>query len=564
MGYAIGIDLGSTFSVVSYVNSNDQPEVIPNDLGERITPSVVSFGDEIYVGQYAVDMEQHLPYFHTIRVVKRHMGTNKRFDINGKSYSPEEVSSYILRYLKQCAETHLGMEVTEAVITVPAYFNNDQRQSTKTAGELAGLKVLRIINEPTAASLAYGLDKKNDATILVYDLGGGTFDVTLLKLMDGVDFHVQSTSGNTSLGGVDFDEAIGQIICKKTSNTLDPIDLRNISEKTKKMLSHMTLANVMIEKTPIKITRDEFEESIKVYIDKTMSCVNDALRDANTKTDMVDQVVFVGGSTRIPLIERVIEEKFGKKPNKSINPDEAVSIGAAIQASVLTGKSSREVFLLDVCPLSLGVETQGGIMSILITRNTQVPAVVKEIFTTAYDNQVSVDVKIYQGERPKTVDNLCLGEFKLDGIEKSPRGLPKIEVTFEIDANGILSVMAQDIDTGVKKDIDITGQASLSSEEISKIIDDAQKHKVEDEYFRKITNMHDLLYDYQIQVEELLRTNVLDKDDVTDLNDLKSSITEDGKSQNLELLSSLLESAKETLKEKSIKVHEIAKEKAKL
>ena len=564
MGYAIGIDLGSTFSVVSYVNSNDQPEVIPNDLGERITPSVVSFGDEIYVGQYAVDMEQHLPYFHTIRVVKRHMGTNKRFDINGKSYSPEEVSSYILRYLKQCAETHLGMEVTEAVITVPAYFNNDQRQSTKTAGELAGLKVLRIINEPTAASLAYGLDKKNDATILVYDLGGGTFDVTLLKLMDGVDFHVQSTSGNTSLGGVDFDEAIGQIICKKTSNTLDPIDLRNISEKTKKMLSHMTVANVMVEKTPIKITRDEFEESIKVYIDKTMSCVNDALRDANTKTDMIDEVVFVGGSTRIPLIERVIEEKFGKKPNKSINPDEAVSIGAAIQASVLTGKSSREVFLLDVCPLSLGVETQGGIMSILITRNTQVPAVVKEIFTTAYDNQVSVDVKIYQGERPKTVDNLCLGEFKLDGIEKSPRGLPKIEVTFEIDANGILSVMAQDIDTGVKKDIDITGQASLSSEEISKIIDDAQKHKVEDEYFRKITNMHDLLYDYQIQVEELLRTNVLDKDDVADLNDLKSSITEDGKSQNLELLSSLLDSAKETLKEKSIKVHEIAKEKAKL
>ena len=563
MGYAIGIDLGSTFSVVSYVNSNDQPEVIPNDLGERITPSVVSFGDEIYVGQYAVDMEQHLPYFHTIRVVKRHMGTNKRFDINGKSYSPEEVSSYILRYLKQCAETHLGMEVTEAVITVPAYFNNDQRQSTKTAGELAGLKVLRIINEPTAASLAYGLDKKNDATILVYDLGGGTFDVTLLKLMDGVDFHVQSTSGNTSLGGVDFDEAIGQIICKKTSITLDPIDLRNISEKTKKMLSHMTLANVMIEKTPIKITRDEFEESIKVYIDKTMSCVNDALRDANTKTDMIDEVVFVGGSTRIPLIERVIEEKFGKKPNKSINPDEAVSIGAAIQASVLTGKSSREVFLLDVCPLSLGVETQGGIMSILITRNTQVPAVVKEIFTTAYDNQVSVDVKICQGERPKTIDNLCLGEFKLDGIEEKPRGLPKIEVAFEIDANGILSVKAQDLDTGVKKDIEITGQASLSNEEISKIISDAQKHKDEDERFRKITNMHDLLYDCEIQIEELLRTNALNSEDMEDLKDLKNSIEEDGKSKNIELLSSLLESAKDTIKEKSLLVHEIAKEKMK-
>ena len=563
MSYAIGIDLGSTFSVVSYVNDKDQAEVIPNDLGERITPSVVSFGDEIYVGQYAVDMEQHLPFSHTIRVVKRQMGTNKRFDIEDKSYSPEEVSAYILKYLKNCAERHLGAEVTEAVITVPAYFNNDQRQSTKTAGELAGLKVLRIINEPTAASLAYGLDKKNDATILVYDLGGGTFDVTLLKLMDGVDFHVQSTSGNTSLGGVDFDEAVGKLILSKTNSDLDRIDLRNISEKTKKMLSHMTAANVMVEKAPIKITRDEFEESIKVYIDKTMACVNDALRDANTKTDKVDEIVFVGGSTRIPLIERVIEEKFGKKPNKSINPDEAVSIGAAIQASVLTGKSSREVFLLDVCPLSLGVETQGGIMSVLIPRNTQVPAVVKEIFTTAYDNQVSVDVKIFQGERPKTIDNLCLGEFKLDGIEEKPRGLPKIEVTFEIDANGILSVKAQDLDTGVKKDIEITGQASLSNEEISKIIDDAQKHKEEDERFRKITNMHDLLYDCEIQVEELLRANVLNKEDTDDLIDLKKSIEDDGKSQNIELLSSLLESAKETIKEKSLLVHEIAKEKMK-
>lgn len=563
MSYAIGIDLGSTFSVVSYVNENDQAEVIPNDLGERITPSVVSFGDEVYVGQYAVDMEQHLPFSHTIRVVKRHMGTNKRFVIEDKSYSPEEISSYILKYLKNCAERHLGSEVTEAVITVPAYFNNDQRQSTKTAGELAGLKVLRIINEPTAASLAYGLDKKNDATILVYDLGGGTFDVTLLKLMDGVDFHVQSTSGNTSLGGVDFDSAISEIISKRTSHTLEPAELRNISEKAKKMLSHMTVANVMVGKSPTKITREEFEDSIKHYIDKTIACVNDALRDGNVKTDQIDEVVFVGGSTRIPLIEKVIEEKFGKKPNKSINPDEAVSIGAAIQASVLTGKSSREVFLLDVCPLSLGVETQGGIMSILIPRNTQVPAVIKEIFTTAFDNQTSVDVKIYQGERPKTVDNLCLGEFKLDGIDKKPRGVPKIEVAFEIDANGILSVKAQDLDTGVNKDIEITGQASLSNEEISKIINDAQKHKEEDEYFRKITNMHDLLYDCEIQIEELLRTNVLSKDDTNDLLDLKYSIKEDGKSQNIELLSSLLESAKDTIKEKSLLVHEAAKEKMK-
>jgi molecular chaperone DnaK len=559
MSYAIGIDLGSTFSVVSYVNDSDQAEIIPNDLGERITPSVVSFGDEIYVGQYAVDMEQHLPYSHTIRVVKRHMGTNKRFEVDNKSYSPEEVSSFIIKYLKGCAERSLGCEVTEAVITVPAYFNNDQRQSTKTAGELAGLKVLRIINEPTAASLAYGLDKKNDATILVYDLGGGTFDVTLLKLMDGVDFHVQSTSGNTSLGGVDFDEAIGKLILSKTDQTVEPTHLRNISEKTKKMLSHMTTANVMIGKESIKISREEFESSIKSYIDKTMTCVNEALRDANIKTDKIDEVVFVGGSTRIPLIEKCIEEKFGKKPNKSINPDEAVSIGAAIQASVLTGKTNREVYLLDVSPLSLGVETQGGIMSILISRNTQVPAVVKEIFTTAFDNQTSVDVKIYQGERPKTVDNLCLGEFKLDGIEKSPRGLPKIEVTFEIDANGILSVKAQDLDTGVNKDIEITGQASLSNEEISKIISDAQKHKEEDEYFRSVTNKHDVLYDCLIQIEELLRTNILNDEDADDLVDLKKSIENDGKSQNLELLSSLYESAKESIKEKSQVVYEHAK-----
>lgn len=581
MGYAIGIDLGSTFSVVSYVNENDQAEVIPNDLGERITPSVVSFGDEVYVGQYAVDMEQHLPYSHTIRVVKRHMGTSKRFEIDGKSYSPEEISSYILKYLKRCAETYLNSEVTEAVITVPAYFNNDQRQSTKTAGELAGLKVLRIINEPTAASLAYGLDKKNDATILVYDLGGGTFDVTLLKLMDGVDFHVQSTSGNTSLGGVDFDKELSNIILDKfktqTQFIIDVDDvsnqrLRDCAEKVKKQLSSMQKSVALINNFTfysnkpvnlnVSITREEFELAIKHYVDKTLSCVNDALRDANLKTDMVDEIVFVGGSTRIPLIEKVIEEKFGKKPNKTINPDEAVSVGAAIQASVLSGNSSKEVYLLDVTPLSLGVETQGGIMSIQIPRNTQVPAVVKEIFTTAYDNQTSVDVKIFQGERPKTIDNLCLGEFKLDGIDEKPRGLPKIEVTFEIDANGILSVKALNMDNGIQKDVEITGQASLSHDEISKIIEEAQLHKEEDEYFRKITNMHDLLYDCQIQIEELLRTNVLSKQDFNDLLDLKKSIRDDGKSHNIELLCSLLESAKDTIKEKSLIIHDIAKEKS--
>jgi molecular chaperone DnaK len=367
------------------------------------------------------------------------------------------------------------------------------------------------------------------------------------------------------LGGVDFDSAISNLICNKTSrNNYDPVLLRNVSEKAKKMLSHMQTANVMIEKDSVKISREEFESSILSYVDKTLSCVNDALRDANTKTNMIDEIVFVGGSTRIPLIEKVIEEKFGKKPNKSINPDEAVSIGAAIQASVLSGNSSKEVYLIDVTPLSLGIETQGGIMTILMPRNTQIPAVVKEIFTTAFDNQTEVDVKVYQGERPKTLDNLSLGQFRLDDIIPKPRGVPKIEVTFSVDANGILSVKAKDEQSETFKEIQITGQASLSSEEIKRILDEAIIHKDEDENLRSLTNKHDLLYDYMIQIEELLRTNVLSSDDENDLIDLKKSIEQDGKSHNLELLGSLIENCRDTIKEKSHIIHDIAKKKVEL
>jgi molecular chaperone DnaK len=326
----------------------------------------------------------------------------------------------------------------------------------------------------------------------------------------------------------------------------------------------MSVANVMVEKNSIKITREEFEDSIKHYIDKTMMCVNDALRDANIKTNNVDEVVFVGGSTRIPLVERVIEKKFGKKPNKTINPDEAVSIGASVQASVLSGKSSKEVYLLDVTPLSLGIETQGGIMSVLIPRNTQVPSVIKEKFTTAFDNQTEVDVKVFQGERPKTCDNLSLGQFQLNKITPSPRGVPKIEVTFSVDANGILSVKAKDEQTDVVQEIQITGQASLSSDEIKKILDDAKIHKEEDESLRVLTNKHDLLYDYMIQIEELMRTNILSYEDQNDLVDLKKSIEQDGKSHNLELLSSLIENCRDTIKEKSHTLHDIAKKKIQL
>lgn len=583
MSVSVGIDLGTTFSVISYLKADNTVEIIPNKYGNRTTPSVVSIENDgnVLVGEAALDIAKNLPAENTIHTVKRSIGKNKKFKINNIEYSPEQISSEILKYLKECAEEYLGKKVDNAVITVPAYFNNDQRVSTKVAGELAGLNVLRIINEPTAASLAYGLDKKNDSTILVYDLGGGTFDVTVLKLTDGVDFHVLSTAGNTELGGIDFDQVIKNIALNKFKITnslegqnlqfssLQNVKLNEVAEKVKKALSISNKAYFFIDLIMTNsfkyvdlketISRNEFEDGILNLVNLTKDCIDQALNDAKLSYSDIDEIVFVGGSTRIPFISQKIEEWTGKKPNRSINPDEAVSIGAAIQASVLSGTTDKEVYLVDVTPLSLGIETQGGYMSVMIKRNTHVPAEFKEIFTTSVDDQTSVDVKVYQGERPQTSNNHFLGEFKLENIKKSKRGVPKIEVVFDIDANGILKVKAIDQETMEEQSLVLSGKSSLDKTEIMKILKDAEENKISDERFRQLANYRELLASYRSQINELIETNVLSSKDIDELLDLRSSIDSDYNSENIELLSSLFYSCKETIEEKSEFVYDHAK-----
>ena len=487
MSIAVGIDLGSTFSVISYVNSDGVAEVIPNSQGDKITPSVFAVDDlnNFLVGSLAVEYETTNP--NSIRLVKRKMsnGFDKCYSFLNFNLSPVEISAEILKKLKLDAEEYLNQSITQAVITVPAYFNHDQRQATKAAGELAGLNVLRIINEPTAASLAYGLDKNTDATILVYDLGGGTFDVTILKLSDGCDFHVLSTAGDTKLGGADFDDALAQLILDKFNSHYDydynqlkltDLDdtqrarLREAAEKAKKQLSQLQKTSVNINyfafrnrqqvNLNVQVSREEFETIIASLIDKTKTCIDQALNDANLSIKNLNQVVFVGGSTRIPYVSKKVEEWTEIRPNKTINPDEAVSIGAAIQASVLSGNLNKDVFLIDVIPLSLGIETQGGVMNTMIKRNSQIPTEFKETFTTAEDNQTSVDVKVFQGERPQTKNNHYLGEFKLEDIPATRRGVPKIEVVFEVDADGIVKVKAIDETTRNEKTMVLSGSLS--------------------------------------------------------------------------------------------------------
>jgi len=585
MGLAIGIDLGSTFSVVSYVK-NDIPEVIPNAEGDRITPSVFALDEDnnILVGNLAVDYESQVPE-RTIRLVKRKMaqGFEDLYTFGEwTKYSPFRVSSEILKKLKRDAENFLGQEVTDAVITVPAYFNNDDRQATKAAGEMAGLNVLRIINEPTAASLAYGLDKNSDSKILVYDLGGGTFDVTLLKLSDGCDFHVLSTAGDTKLGGSDFDSSLAQIILDKFNtnfdytyqqNRIEDLDdaqksrLRAAAEKAKKTLSQLEKTTVSIPmfafrnrqlvNLSVVVTREEFEKCLDQPLLKTKTCIDQAIKDAGIAYSEVNEVVFVGGSTRIPYVGQKVQEWTGKKPNKSINPDEAVALGAAIQASVLSGSSNKLVFLLDVTPLSLGIETMGGVMNAMIRRNTQVPTEFKEIFTTSEDNQTAVDVKVFQGERPQTKHNHYLGEFKLDNIPQARRGTPKIEVVFDVDANGIVTVKAVDEATNNEKVMVLSG--SLSEEEMTNLLIDAEENKIEDERFKQISLLRDWLTSLKIQLLELIDTKVLNYDEVKELEDLRVSIDSDYYSENIELISSLVESGKELVNLLTNKVHSLAK-----
>jgi len=497
MSKTIGIDLGTTNSCVS-VFEGGSPVVIANPEGGRTTPSVVAFKNgEIMVGQKAKN--QMLTNKDTIYSVKRLMGTSEKIKANGKEYSPEEISAMILGDLKKTAEAYLGGEVKKAVITVPAYFNDAERQATKNAGKIAGLDVERIINEPTAASLAYGLDKQEKLhTILVYDLGGGTFDVSILDLGDGV-FEVKSTSGDAKLGGDDFDEKIMDYLVSefKKENGIDLSKdkmamqrIKDSAEKAKKDLSGVTTTQISLPfitqgsdgpmHLEMNLTRAKFEELIHDLAESTLKSVRKALKDAKMTKDDIDKVILVGGSTRIPMIQSLIKKELGKEPSKGVNPDEVVAMGAAIQGGVLTGEVD-DIVLLDVTPLSLGIETLGNVMTILIERNTTIPTSKSQVFSTAADKQPAVDVHVLQGERPMAADNKTLGRFQLTNIPPAPRGVPQIEVTFDIDANGIVNVKAKDLGTNKEQSITITSSTSLSDDEIDKMVKEAEANKEADE-----------------------------------------------------------------------------------
>jgi chaperone protein dnaK len=576
MSKIIGIDLGTTNSCVAVLEAGE-PKVIPNPEGNRTTPSVVAFKNgERIVGDAA--KRQAITNPNTVSSIKRLMGTSEKVEIEGKKYTPEEVSAMILSYMKDYAESYLGEKVDKAVITVPAYFNDAQRQATKNAGKIAGLNVERIINEPTAAALAYGLDKQEkNQTILVYDLGGGTFDVSILELGDGV-FEVKSTAGNNHLGGDDFDNKIMDYLVEtfKKENGVDLSKdkmamqrLKELSEKAKKDLSSMTTTQVsapFISQSSdgplhleMTLTRAKFEELIHDLVMSTLEPVRKALKDADIKAKDLDKVIFVGGSTRVPLVYETVKKELAMEPSREVNPDEVVAMGASIQGGVLTG-DVNDIVLLDVTPLSLGIETLGGVMTVLIPRNTTIPTSKSEVFSTAADNQPAVDVHVLQGERSMASDNKTLGRFQLADIPPAPRGVPQIQVTFDIDANGIVNVTAKDLGTNKEQKITITSNTALSDDEIDRMMKEAEANKEADKKKKEEADLRNDAEQMIFQSEKALKDlgDKVDSKEKEEVENIVKELKEALEKNDMDKVKTIKENLQEKAMNLSAKVYEQA------